>query len=694
MKKIELFGRRLTIGFERKEKRKKEIKDQEYSAREVVSEKIIYLILILVITVASANTYLFNDYLKLGDVARKDIIAPTDIIYNDRDAKEKIISEILENSQKEYIIVEHVEEETIHKVELFFERIKDYKKKYSDSDSDLVYKKIEDEFDKKISLKLFIYFFEKSNNELDLIKEKYLKDIKILYKDGVKKDENLLRLNNIFETIENLDLYEGNFIKAFIKPNYILDSEKTEELLKKKIDQVKNIMVRIKAGSVILKKGEVVPENKVIILKNAGLYGKTSKIIKFMGTLIYLFILSIIFKNICIKFMFEEIRKKNFYSAIMLSIVVGIISFRVIDPNWKYILPIETVFILLGILINIKTSLVIGGFLILYTIPLNGFNIEYLVIEIFSLIVSLYLVTKIKNRTNIINTGIYIGMTKVFTVLTIAVCMDMEFIDSLIKSGTLFLSGAFTGMLTIALLPYFERTFNILTNIKLLELGDLSQPLLRRLAVSAPGTFHHSMMVATLSEQATEAIGGNHVLARVASYYHDIGKMKRPKFYVENQADGINPHNNLSPTLSTLIITSHTKDGDEMGREYNLPKEIRDIMYEHQGTTLLAYFYNKAKQNNPYLEESDFRYSGPKPRSKESAVIMLADSIEAAVRSLDEKTPVTIEKMLRKIIGSKIEEQQLSDADLTFKEIEIIIKSFTKILMSIHHVRIKYPGQK
>lgn len=692
MKKIELFGRRLTIGFEKKEKMKKEIKDLEYSAKEVVNEKVVYLILILVMTVASANTYLFNGYLNLGDVARKDIIAPTDIVYNDRAAKERIISEILENSQKEYISVGNVEEETIQRIEVFFEQIKKDKTLYLDLD--LAYQKIKDEFDVKIPFKLFTYLFEKPDDEMDSLRDKYLKDIKTLYKHGVKEDGNLLRLNNVFEMIEDLDFYEESFIKAFIKPNYILDSEKTEGLLKEKIEQVKNVPVRIKAGSIILKKGEAVSESNVVILKNAGLYGRTNKVIKFMGTLIYLFILSILFKNICTKFMFNEIRKKSYYSAIMLSLVVGIISFRLIDPNWKYILPIETVFILLGILINVKASLIIGGFLILYAIPLNGFSIEYLVIETFSLIVSLYLVTKIKNRTNIINTGIYIGMTKVFIVLTMAVGMNMEFIDSLIKSGVLFLSGAFTGMLTIALLPYFERTFNILTDIKLLELGDLSQPLLRRLSVSAPGTFHHSMMVATLSEQATEAIGGNHVLARVASYYHDIGKMKRPQFYVENQADGVNPHNNLSPSLSTLIITSHTKDGDEMGREYNLPKEIRDIMYEHQGTTLLAYFYNKAKQSNPHLEESDFRYSGPKPRSKESAVIMLADSIEAAVRSLDEKTPVTIEKMLRKIIGSKIEEQQLSDADLTFKEIEIIIQSFTKILMSIHHVRIKYPGQK
>ncbi|MEI6857299.1 hypothetical protein [Psychrilyobacter sp.] len=423
MKKIELFGRRLTIGFEKKEKIKKEIKDLEYSAKELVNEKVVYLILILVITVVSANTYLFNDYLKLGDVARKDIIAPTDIVYNDRAAKESIISEILENSQKEYISVGNVEEETAHRIESFFEQIKKGKTLYLDLD--LAYQKTKDEFDAKVSPILFTYLFEKSNDELDSLRDKYLKDIKTLYEYGVRKDGDLLRLNNVFEIVEDLDSYEEIFIKAFIRPNYILDSEKTEELLNKKIEQVKNVTIHIKAGSIILKKGEIVPENKIVILKNAGLYGRTSKVIKFMGTLIYLFILSIIFKNTCTKFMFDEIRKKKYYSAIMLSLVVGIISFRIIDPNWKYILPIETVFILLGILINVKASLIIGGFLILYAIPLNGFSIEYLVIEIFSLIVSLYLITKIKNRTNIINAGIYIGMTKVFVVLTMAVATNM-----------------------------------------------------------------------------------------------------------------------------------------------------------------------------------------------------------------------------------------------------------------------------
>ena len=689
MKKIELFGRRLTIGFEKKEKVKKETKDMELSAKEVVNEKIIYLILVLVITVITSSTYLFNKNLELGEVSTKDIVATSDIIYNDRIARERIIEGILENSPREYITVDNVEEQTLEEVRNIFDLIKTSK----DLNQSAV-EKINAKFHTNSSMELLKYLLNKPNNELDSLEKKYIKDIKTIYKYGVRKHGALLKLNDSLSKVEDLDPYEEKFIRLFIKPNYILDEDKTKELLNDKIKQVKNIFVRISAGTVILRKGEVVDESKVAVLRHIGMYGHTNKVRKFLGTILYLFILSIIFRNVCKKFMFSEIRNKRQYSAILIALAAGIVAIRIIDPSLKYILPIETIFVLLGILINIKTSLVIGGFLILYAIPLDGFNIEYLIIEMFSLIMSLYLITKIKNRTNIINTGIYIGITKVFVMLNLALILDMGFIDSILKGGGLFLSGAFTGMLTIALLPYFERTFNILTNMKLLELGDLSQPLLRRLSVIAPGTFHHSMMVATLSEQATEAIGGNHVLARVASYYHDVGKMKRPQFYVENQSDGINPHNKLTPSMSTLIITSHTKDGDEMGKEYNIPKEIRDIMYEHQGTTLLAYFYNKAKQTNPNLEESDFRYSGPKPRSKESAVIMLADSIEAAVRSLDEKTPVTIEKMLRKIILSKIEEGQLSDADLTFKEIEIIIQTFTKVLMSIHHVRLKYPGQK
>ncbi len=690
MKKIDLFGRRVTIDFEKKEKIKKEDKDIERTTKEVINEKIIYMILIAVIVVLSSNTYLLKSNLKLGDVATKDIVAPIDVVYNDKGAKEEILTKIWETSPKEYIAVENVEEETLKKINLFFEIINSSEELTEDE----TLERVRDKLGVNIGLNIFSYFYGKTTKELALLQEKYIKDVYSLYEYGVKKEGAIFKLELQLERLPDMTLEEKEFLMLFVKPNYILDTVKTEELLRDKASQIKDIVVKINAGSVILKKGETVSESKIEILKSVGLYGSSRKILRFTGISLYLLLVSVIFRNICLKFILEELGKKNYYRAIILSMTFGILALRIISPSWRYVLPIETVFILLGILINLRVSLIIGSFLILFGLPLIGFNLEYTIIEIFSLLLSIYLVKRIKNRTDIINTGVYVGAIKVVILLIMAIITHMDFVESILKSGTLLLSGVFTGMLTIALLPYFERTFNILTDIKLLELGDLSQPLLRALSVAAPGTFHHSMMVATLSERATEAIGGNHIFARVASYYHDIGKMKRPQFYVENQADGINLHNNLSPTLSTLIITSHTKDGDDMGREHNLPKEIRDIMYEHQGTTLLAYFYNKAKQGNPNLKETDFRYSGPKPRSKESAVIMLADSIEAAARSLDEKSPVTIEKMLRKIINSKIEEQQLSDADLTFKEIEIIIKTFTKVLMSIHHVRIKYPGQK
>lgn len=300
----------------------------------------------------------------------------------------------------------------------------------------------------------------------------------------------------------------------------------------------------------------------------------------------------------------------------------------------------------------------------------------------------------IKTRSQLINLGVQLSIVRFILFLILCFFLTDMNVSVVMKAGEIIIAGILSGMLSIALVPYFERTFNILTRFKLLELGDLSHPLLRDLSVKTPGTFYHSMMVATLSEAAADAVGADSIFTRVACYYHDIGKMKRPKFYVENQEGGVNPHNAISPFLSALIIAAHTKEGAELGKEYKIPKEIRDIMYEHQGTTLLAYFYNKAKQIDENVQEEDFRYPGPKPKTKESAIIMLADSIEAAVRSLDEKTPITIEAMIRKIIAGKMDDGQLSDADLTFKEIETIIKVFTKTLMGIHHVRIKYPGQK
>jgi putative nucleotidyltransferase with HDIG domain len=244
-------------------------------------------------------------------------------------------------------------------------------------------------------------------------------------------------------------------------------------------------------------------------------------------------------------------------------------------------------------------------------------------------------------------------------------------------------------------LPIFESLFNIITPLKLLELANPNQPLMKKMLLEAPGTYHHSLMVGNLAESAAEAINGNALLARVGAYYHDVGKLKRPNFFKENQLSD-NPHDRMTPNLSTLVITSHASDGTEIAEKYKVPLAIRDIISQHHGTTLVAYFYHKAKNGDKgeSIREEDYRYPGPKPATKEAAVVMLADSVEAAVRSAAEKTEGKIETIVRNIIKDKLDDGQLDLCDLTLKDLDLIAKSFIHIFSGYFHEREEYPEIK
>jgi len=232
-----------------------------------------------------------------------------------------------------------------------------------------------------------------------------------------------------------------------------------------------------------------------------------------------------------------------------------------------------------------------------------------------------------------------------------------------------------------------------LSSMKLIELSNPNHPLLRKILTEAPGTYHHSLMVANLSEAACEAIGANGLLARVASYYHDIGKTKRPRYFIENQMGG-NPHDHLSPQLSKNIIISHVTDGVAILKKYNMPKEIIDIAEQHHGTTLLKYFYHKAKQQSDFVLEEEFRYRGPKPQTKEAAIISIADSVEAAVRSLSNPSKEKIEKVVRGIIADRLQDNQLNECNITLRELELVAQSLCETLNGVFHSRIEYPEMR
>jgi len=249
--------------------------------------------------------------------------------------------------------------------------------------------------------------------------------------------------------------------------------------------------------------------------------------------------------------------------------------------------------------------------------------------------------------------------------------------------------------LTLFLLPLFEAVFGVTTELTLLELSDLNHPLVRRMTLESPGTFHHSQVVGMLGESAARAIGANSLLIRVGANFHDIGKMLKPRYFAENQG-GTNPHDELTPRMSALVIASHVKDGIELGREWGLPESVLAFIPEHHGTSVMQYFYRKALDNETdrTVLVDDFRYPGPRPRSKETAILMLADGCEASVRSLRRPTMSRVREMVRKIFDGKMAEGELDECGLTLQELAQIREAFIPILVGIHHQRVSYPGQK
>ncbi|HLF15687.1 MAG TPA: HDIG domain-containing protein [Bacteroidota bacterium] len=310
-----------------------------------------------------------------------------------------------------------------------------------------------------------------------------------------------------------------------------------------------------------------------------------------------------------------------------------------------------------------------------------------------------YTVRDIRNRTQIFRSLVFIFLGYALSILALGF-EQFESLGSIATQLSFALANSvFSPVVTYGLLIFFEKAFRVTTDLTLLELSDINHPLLRQLSEKAPGTFHHSMVLGNLSESAAEAIGANPILARVGAYYHDIGKGLKPEYFVENQIGAHNKHARLRPRMSALIIASHVKEGAELGRQHRLPEMIVDFIYQHHGTNRISFFYEKAvkqaarKQDAASIHEEDFRYPGPKPQSKEAGIVMLADSVEASIRSVEYLTPPKMEEHIGEMIRQRFLEGQLDECELTLRDLSKIREAFLKILVGIHHQRIRYPDQ-
>ena len=489
-------------------------------------------------------------------------------------------------------------------------------------------------------------------------------------------------------------------LSEILVPNSVIDEEATEKQKNAFIEAYKSENpVMIYRNEIILRKGDIVTADKIDVLRRLGsLDEKNRPDYLFLASVLLLLFMLWFVLALFMKFF----SKKQFSSRNDLLLIAAIIVFTVflawmakeIIPEYASYFTVGFIApVLLAIFLNIQLAVVVNlviTFAVSLMFPENGCFVIMLFI---SGTVAAFLSANASQRRKISLAGLIIGAVNVVVVACVGVIEKKEWTTFLYEGGIAFLSGILSVILAIGLLPFLESIFNVITPLKLLELADPNHPLLKRLLMEAPGTYHHSLMVGNLAEVAVRQIGGNALLARVGAYFHDIGKLMRPGFFKENQISSENPHDRITPNLSTLVITSHTKDGDELAKKHKLPKAIRDIILQHHGSTLVAYFYHKAKQGEKGVEvkEGNFRYEGPIPQSREAAVVLLADSVEAAVRSLPDKTKGKIEGLIRKIIKDKLDDGQLDNCDLTLKDMDDIANAFFTVLSGVFHERNEYP---
>lgn len=369
-----------------------------------------------------------------------------------------------------------------------------------------------------------------------------------------------------------------------------------------------------------------------------------------------------------------------------------------IYTSWSfYAIPVASIAMLIMLLFNsIEITFLMAFATSAVTTLVLGVGFDYFIIYFLGGLTGAYFVRDARTRGKLLVAGFAIGIVQVVAGFFLDPIFEYDKILGYYR--WLFLNGFICTLFVAGTLKIFEMLFGELTNFSLLELSDsLNQPLLKRMAVEAPGTYHHSLIVANMAEAAADSIGANALLTRVGAYYHDIGKMVKQEYFTENQMMMDNKHDTLEPSMSKLVILNHVKEGVELAHKHRLNPKIIDFITQHHGTSLMYYFYQKAiedAEEGEMVDESEYRYPGPKPQSKETAVTLLADSVEGATRALDEHSPKKIDETVRKIINNKFIDGQLDECNLTLKEIEAISMAFTRVLSATYHGRVKYPDQK
>ena len=512
--------------------------------------------------------------------------------------------------------------------------------------------------------------------------------------------DRIIYRNLVSNVTKNQITVITSLLEQVIVPNLVIDESATDSARRNAQNSVKPYEVTFEKGEKILFEGEPVTQLKRDALVKAGYNVFEVGYKGFVGIFIIVVFGTFAFLRYMRTFEKSYLESNHMTIAAVLALIFAIVAALIPIGFSPYILPFPAFIIILSIFTNPRIAFMESCILLAILAIALGYNIQFVSAFILINLLSTIAIAKVKfsRRFDLIKTGIEIAVVSLILVVTIyslekcLIEIDNFFIIN--DSILVFVNGMLSGVIALGFLPLLESAFKIITPYGLAELADHNQPLLKRLQFEAPGTYHHSLMVSNLCEAAAEAVGANPILARVGAFYHDIGKLKRPLFFVENQSYfGIeNPHAKLNPRLSKMVITAHPKDGFELAKEYGLPPILYNFVLQHHGEGLASYFYTQAvaEEGAENVKEEQFRYTGPKPNMKETAILMIADAVESAVRSLKNPTNDEIENIIDKIIIERLNDGQLSDSPLTLRDIKTIAATFNRILRGMQHNRIRY----
>ena len=522
--------------------------------------------------------------------------------------------------------------------------------------------------------------------------------------------KNREEVNQLYDNeldIKSILSYE--LINEFTKPNILFDKDLTESRQKERLDKVSRFQGTVLANELIVDTNNRITDSVLLKLKSLqveserrlGYERAADKFREYLGAF---FVVSIL---LFLLFSFFYIYRGHYFENHKILVLIGFLMYLIVFFSWiivsyqlpVYIIPIAMFSILLTVLLDTTVALISSTVLILLISLLIGNDLDFAIIQFFISFIAILSVRKLRKRRQIITTMLTLVFCSLFVFFSVMLFKGIDFLDYNYSTvGYLALASFLCPILAFGLVPLFESFFGITTDLSLIELLDYDQPLLKKLMEDAPGTHTHSVKVGTLAESCANAIGARALLCRVGSYYHDIGKIKKPEYYAENQI-GVNKHDSITPHMSAKILKQHVTDGLSLADEYGLPNIVKDFIETHHAKNRMEFFYSKALESDKSVDENEFRYPGPKPRSKETGIVMLAEAIEAQANSLKNPTLEKFETMIDKAIRSRLEDGQLDECPLTMEDLQKIKgrrdgkHGLLPVLSGLYHSRPEYPSK-